>query len=63
MPGLVDVNIHPAKKEVKLFDSHYIDRLILALGEKAVSREHRVQDRVFTPVAPDLQAPPPPRGR
>ncbi len=50
--GLVDVNIHPAKKEVKLFDSHYIDRLILALGEKAVGREHRVEDRMFTPGAP-----------
>ncbi len=45
---LVDVNIHPAKKEVKLFDSHYIDRLILALGEKAIGREHLVRPGVFT---------------
>lgn len=59
---LVDVNIHPAKKEVKLFDSHYIDRLILALGEKAVSREHRVPDRVFLPGTSDYQRPPTPQG-
>lgn len=59
---LVDVNIHPAKKEVKLFDSHYIDRLILALGEKAVSREHRVPDRVFLPGTSDYQRPTTPQG-
>lgn len=56
-PHLVDVNIHPAKKEVKLFDSHYIDRLILALGEKAVSREHRMEDRLFTEAASVPQLP------
>jgi DNA mismatch repair protein MutL len=48
-PHLVDVNIHPAKKEVKLFDSYYINRLILALAEKAINREHRVESRLFTP--------------
>jgi DNA mismatch repair protein MutL len=48
-PGLVDVNIHPAKKEVKLFDGHYIDRLILALAEKALDREHRVADGLLRP--------------
>ncbi|MBN1496917.1 MAG: DNA mismatch repair endonuclease MutL [Spirochaetes bacterium] len=46
-PGLVDVNIHPAKKEVKLFDGHYIDRLIISLAEKAVGREHRIDGGVF----------------
>lgn len=55
---LVDVNIHPAKKEVKLFDSHYIDRLILALGEKAVSREHRVPGGVFAPGESEYRRPP-----
>jgi len=59
---LVDVNIHPAKKEVKLFDGHYIDRLILALGEKAVSREHAVRDAVFSPGTSDKQRPPTPPG-
>jgi DNA mismatch repair protein MutL len=47
-PSLVDVNIHPAKKEVKLFDSHYIDRLILALAEKAINREHRIESGLRT---------------
>ena len=48
-PGLVDVNIHPAKREVKLFDSHYTDRLILALAEKALNKEHRVADGLLKP--------------
>jgi DNA mismatch repair protein MutL len=47
-PSLVDVNIHPAKKEVKLFDSHYIDRLILALAEKAINREHRIANGLLS---------------
>lgn len=57
-PRLVDVNIHPAKKEVKLFDSRYIDRLILALGEKALGREHAVEERLFTPGTAVQQRPP-----
>ncbi len=48
-PGLVDVNIHPAKKEVKLFDHRYIDQLILGLARKALNREHRVAGGLFTP--------------
>ncbi|MBP7736669.1 MAG: DNA mismatch repair endonuclease MutL [Spirochaetes bacterium] len=62
-PRLVDVNIHPAKKEVKLFDSHYIDRLILALGEKAVSREHSVGERLFAAGTAAQQLPPAIQGR
>ena len=50
----MDVNIHPAKKEVKLFDSHYIDRLILGLAEKALNREHRVDGGLFTPATPHV---------
>ncbi|MBN2157827.1 MAG: DNA mismatch repair endonuclease MutL [Spirochaetes bacterium] len=48
-PSLVDVNIHPAKKEVKLFDTHYIDRLIISLAGKALDREHTVEERFFRP--------------
>lgn len=48
-PGLVDVNIHPAKKEVKLFDGRYIDRLVLSLAEKATGREHRVDGGLLVP--------------
>lgn len=48
-PHLVDVNIHPAKKEVKLFDHRYVERLILGLAEKALNREHRVDGRLFSP--------------
>jgi DNA mismatch repair protein MutL len=39
-PTLVDVNIHPAKREVKLFDQRYIDSLIFHLAEKALNRSH-----------------------
>ncbi|OHD63651.1 MAG: hypothetical protein A2176_05825 [Spirochaetes bacterium RBG_13_51_14] len=46
-PHLVDVNIHPAKREVKLFDHRYIDRLITGLAEKALNREHRVEGGLF----------------
>ena len=57
-PRLVDVNIHPAKKEVKLFDHRYVERLILALAEKALNREHRVDGRLFKPeTVPDGTAP------
>jgi DNA mismatch repair protein MutL len=46
-PELVDVNIHPAKKEVKFFDHHYLDRLIISLAEKVLNREHPMRDRLF----------------
>ncbi|MCP4133827.1 MAG: DNA mismatch repair endonuclease MutL [bacterium] len=41
-PTLVDVNIHPAKREVKLFDQRYVDSLIMSLAEKILNRQHQV---------------------
>ena len=35
-PDLVDVNVHPAKKEIRFFDQKYIDRMILHLCGKAL---------------------------
>ena len=34
---LVDVNIHPAKREVKIFDQKYIDKLIFSLHLFSIS--------------------------
>ncbi len=39
-PELIDVNIHPAKKEIKFFDQNYINTLILRLCKKALSKVH-----------------------
>lgn len=35
-PSLVDVNVHPAKREIKLFDRSYIDSLIYQSAKKAI---------------------------
>lgn len=39
-PNLIDVNIHPAKKEIKFFDQNYINSLIIQIGEKVLSKTH-----------------------
>ncbi len=39
-PELIDVNIHPAKKEIKFFDQNYINSIIMRLGEKSLGRIH-----------------------
>lgn len=36
-PDLVDVNIHPSKKEIKFFDQHYVESLIVSLVKKTLS--------------------------
>ena len=41
-PKLVDVNIHPAKREVKFADQKYIDSLIVALAHKVLDRPHEI---------------------
>ncbi len=46
-PELIDVNIHPAKKEIKFFDQNYINNLILRLGEKALGKTHSLNVERF----------------
>ncbi len=46
-PELVDVNIHPAKREVKVFDQKYLESLIFKLAEKALNRKHSLTDEFF----------------
>jgi DNA mismatch repair protein MutL len=47
-PSLIDVNIHPAKKEIKFFDQGYIDKFIIHLSRKVLNRVHVARD-VFKP--------------
>jgi DNA mismatch repair protein MutL len=35
---LIDINIHPAKREIKFFDSKYIESLIIGLVKKAIGK-------------------------
>ncbi len=45
-PELIDVNVHPAKREIKFFDHRYIESLILSLCRKALGeRVHGMGDR------------------
>jgi DNA mismatch repair protein MutL len=42
-PDLVDVNIHPAKREIKFFDQHHVEQLITGLAKKILgSKEQTV---------------------
>jgi len=43
-PELIDVNIHPAKREVKLFDQKYIDDMIFNLASKSLNKPHSIPD-------------------
>jgi len=45
--SLIDVNIHPAKREVKVFDQPYVDSLVYSLAEKVLNRSHSVPLSVF----------------
>lgn len=47
-PQLLDVNIHPAKREVKFFDQRYIEGLISGLCKKALNEKvHRINEKFF----------------
>jgi DNA mismatch repair protein MutL len=46
-PCLIDVNIHPAKREIKLFDQKYIDSLVFSLASKSLNRAHHISEDLF----------------
>lgn len=47
-PLLLDVNVHPSKKEVRFFDQNYINSLIINLARKILgSGAHRIQENFF----------------
>lgn len=50
-PSLIDVNIHPAKREIKLFDQKYIDSLVFSIASKSLNRAHSMNADLFK--APD----------
>jgi DNA mismatch repair protein MutL len=53
-PALIDVNIHPAKREVKFFDQKYIDNMILSLAGKVLGeRVHKISPFYVKKEAPD----------
>ncbi len=50
-PSLIDVNIHPAKREIKIFDQKYIDSLVFSIASKSLNRAHSMNADLFK--APD----------
>ncbi|MBP7901257.1 MAG: DNA mismatch repair endonuclease MutL [Spirochaetes bacterium] len=46
-PSLIDVNIHPAKKEIKFFDSRYIDSMIYSTAKKILGSRIYSAGNVF----------------
>ncbi len=48
-PDLIDVNVHPCKREIKLFDTRYIDSLIYGFVKKTLGQnEIHLDSSVFT---------------
>jgi DNA mismatch repair protein MutL len=56
-PALVDVNIHPAKREVKFRQEQSIRRVVTEAVREALLKHHQRQEQS----RPQPQAPPPPR--
>ncbi len=54
-PELIDVNIHPAKREVKLFDKKYIDTLIYNIAAKTLNRSHNIGDVIRSRENPPVE--------
>ena len=54
-PCLIDVNIHPAKREIKIFDQKYIDSLIFSIASKSLNRAHSMNADLFK--TPSTDAP------
>ena len=47
-PSLTDVNVHPAKREVRLFDQKYIDSMIFQIAAKVLNKTHIIDNKHFT---------------
>ncbi len=47
-PSLLDVNVHPAKRELRFFDQNYIHSLVMNLAKKALGgKAHRIDTEIF----------------